>query len=229
MKKLQRRCFVFYLLSFTVLTSLFFYSGCKIIGIVGTPTSYEKKIPAEYDLAAHRKQKVLVLVNQPAWLDARVNLRYYITEAINKNLVRRVKISSRNLVTYNKLFEFRSNQRNFSLLSPAKVGTALEADVVLLVIIEDYQLHEIAETGYYKGLLNTRTILLDAATAEKLWPKSAESKSIKVGFELGEHGREVALKRLVRACAYCTVRYLYDCPKNKFKIFDDKSDIGWGD
>jgi len=229
MKKPQYKRFAFCLFTFAFLTVVFFHSGCRIVGIVGTPRSHEKKITAEYDLAAHRKQRVLVLVNQPAWLDAGVDLRYYITEAINTNLVRKVKIPSRNLVTYNKLFEFRSNQRNFSLLSPAKVGTALEADVVLLVMIEDYQLHEIAETGYYKGLLNTRTILLDTANAEKLWPKSAESKSIKVGFELGERGREVAVKRLVRACAYCTVRYLYDCPKNKFKIFDDKSDIGWGD
>ncbi len=229
MKKPQYKRFAFCLFTFAFLTVVFFHSGCRIVGIVGTPRSHEKKITAEYDLSAHRKQRVLVLVNQPAWLDAGVDLRYYITEAINTNLVRKVKIPSCNLVTYNKLFEFRSNQRNFSLLSPAKVGTALEADVVLLVMIEDYQLHEMAETGYYKGLLNTRTILLDAATAEKLWPKSAESKSIKVGFEVGERGRESALKRLVRACAYCTVRYLYDCPRNKFKIFDDKSDIGWGD
>jgi len=229
MKKPQYKRFAFCLFTFTFLAVVFFHSGCRIVGIVGTPRSHEKKITAEYDLSAHRKQRVLVLVNQPAWLDAGVDLRYYVTEAINTNLVRKVKIPSRNLVTYNKLFEFRSNQRNFSLLSPAKVGTALEADVVLLVMIEDYQLHEMAETGYYKGLLNTRTVLLDAATAEKLWPKSAESKSIKVGFEVGERGRESALKRLVRACAYCTVRYLYDCPRNKFKIFDDKSDIGWGD
>jgi hypothetical protein len=227
MKKPQHERFTFCLFAFTFLATLLFHSGCGIVGVAGTPGSHEKKIPAEYDLTKHRDRKILVLVNQPIWLNAKVNLRYYLTDAINKNLARKVKIPSGNLVAYNELSEFRSNQPNFSLFPPPKAGRALDADVVLLVIIDDYQLHKIAETDYYKGSLNTQTILLDTATGEKLWPKSVKSKSIKVGFEVEERGRELAVKRLVRACAYCTVRYLYNCPKDKFKIFDDKSDVGW--
>jgi len=227
MKKLQHKNFTFYLLSFTVLTSLLFYSGCGIVGLVGTPSRYEKVIPAEYTLASHKKQKMLVLVNQPAWLNAKVNLRYYLTEAINKDLIRKVKIPSGNLITYNTLSEFRSRQPNFSLIPPAKVGSALNANLVLLVMIEDYQLHEIAESGYYKGSLNARSLLLDTAAGKRLWPESEGGKSIRVGFEIENRGWEFAVKRLTAACAYCTVRYLYDCPKNKFKIFDDRSDISW--
>lgn len=227
MKKLQHKSFALYLLSFTVLTSLLFYSGCGIAGTIGTPRSHEKKIPAEYNLAGHRDRKILVLVNQPAWLNANVNLRFYLTEAINNSLVRNVKIPPGNLVTYNELSKFRSNQPNFSLLPPTKVGAALNTNMVLLVMIEDYQLYEIAETGYYKGSLNVQSILLETATGEKLWPESAGSKSVRVGFEVENRGWEFAVKRLATACSYCIVRYLYNCPGDKFKIFDDKSDSSW--
>ncbi|MHC4423451.1 MAG: hypothetical protein ACYSWR_02110 [Planctomycetota bacterium] len=225
MKKTQCGRFVFCLLFF--LTAIFCYGGCRIFSIIATPGSHEKKIPAEYGLAEHRKQKILVLVNQPVWLGARANLRYYLTEVINENLTAKVKIPSRNLIAYRELSQFRSDHADFSLLSPAKVGTALAADLVLLVVFEDYQLHEVAQTRYYKGALSARVILLDVATGETLWPESAQSKSIRVGFEVETRGHEAAVGRLVKACARCIVRYLYDCPKIKFKVFDDKSNIGW--
>lgn len=220
------------LFSLTLLTAVFFYSGCsfaRTVGALSTPSSHEKRIPAEYDLTKHRKQKILVLVNQPRWLNAQVNLRFYLTEAMSKNLIKKVKIRPRFLVGYNELSEFRSNQPNFSLLSPVEVGKALDADMVLLVMLEDYQLNEMPEADYYQGFLNARTILFDTATGEKLWPKSARSKSIKAGFEVESYGQEVAVKRLMNACAHCTVRHFYNCPKDKFKIFDDRSGVGWQD
>ena len=113
------------------------------------------------------------------------------------------------------------------MLSPMEVGKALNADLVLLVVVEDYQLGELPEAGYYRAIMNVRAVLLDVATGEKLWPESAKNKSIQVGFELEQRGREIAAKRLTAACAHCIVRYLYNCSKNKFKIFDDRSNIGW--
>lgn len=211
----------------TCLAAVFIHSGCGIVGIVGTPTSREKKVPAEYDLAKHKNEKLLVLVDQPLLLNAKVNLRYYLTEAINANLVAKVKIPSRNLITYRELAEFRAGQPDSSLLLPSKVGGALGADVVLLVMVEDYQVQEIADTRYYRGSLNAHVVLIETATQERLWPRSRGGKSIKVGFDVGERGREPAVKRLVSACAYCIVRCLYDCRKDKFKIFDDKAHITW--
>lgn len=215
---------------FFMLVVVFFYSGCKyapFVGLLGTPSYHEREVPAEYDLAEHTDRKILVFVNQPAYLNAQANLRFHLTKAINKYLIRNVGILPEHVVSYSELSEFRSAQSDFSLLSPVEVGTAFDANMVLLVVLEDYQLDEIAETGYHKGFLSTRTVLFDTAGGEKLWPKSAKSKSIKVGFEFEDRGREVAIARLVTASAYCTVRYLYDCPKNKFRITEDKSRIGW--
>ena len=212
---------------FLTLVLFFFCSGCGIVGLLGTPSRHERKIPAEYDLTEHKDQKILVLVNQPAYLNAEINLRYYLTEEVRENLIKRIKVSPEELVGYGELSEFRSNRGDFSLLSPVEVGSALGADIVLLVMVENYQLNEMAETGYHTGFLGAETILLETTAGEKLWPKSAKSKSIRVGFEVEERGQEVAVERLTSACARCIVRYLYDCPKNEFKLFDDKSNVGW--
>ena len=198
-----------------------------IVSQLGTPTRHERKVAAEYNLSNHREQKILVLVNQPGWLNVRVNLRYYLTKQINENLIKKAEIPPEHLVGYNELSEFRSGQGDFSLLSPVEVGAALNADMVLLVMVNGYELNRIAKTDYYKGFLSVQGILHNVATGEKLWPRSAKSKSVKVGFEIESRGREAAVHRLVAASAHCTVRHLYDCPKDKFKISDDRSNIGW--
>ncbi len=215
------------LIVFPALVVIFFYNGCGIVGLMGTPSQYEKKIPAEYDLAKQKGQKILVLVEQPAWLGAEMNLRYYLTEAMRKSLTAKVEVQSEYILSYDELSRFRSKRGDFSLLSPAAVGKALGADIVLLVTIQNYRLNEMAETGYYSGFLDAQTALFETATGEKLWPKSAERKSIRVGFETGKKGQEAAVGRLVNACAYCTTRYLYNCPKYKFKIFDEIREVGW--
>ncbi|MHC4158703.1 MAG: hypothetical protein ACYSSO_06460 [Planctomycetota bacterium] len=210
--------------------AVFFHGGCQyapLAGIFGTPGYHERTVTTEYNLAKHTDQKILVLVDQPGWLDAQMNLRFYLTRAINKDLVTKVKIPGTSLVSYNKLSEFRSNQPDFSLLSPVEIGTAVDANMVLLVVVEDYKLNEVAEGNYYEGFLGTRSALFDTATGEKLWPKSAASKSVTVGFEVEPRGRKVAVARLAMACAHCTTRYLYNCPKNRFKIIEDRSRVGW--
>ena len=217
---------------FTFLTAVLFDSGCsftRTVSTLSTPTRHERKIPAEYDLTEHRDQKILVLVNQPAYLNAQTNLRYYLTEEVNKNLIKKLKIPPEYLVTYDGVSAFRSNQSNFSLLSPIEVGKALDANMVLLVMVKDYQLNEMPEANCYQGFLNIQTVLFETAAGRKLWPESERSKSIKVGFDVEHRGREIAVKRLVAACAHCTVRYFYDCPGDKFKTADDKSGVGWED
>ncbi len=213
---------------FLALATVSFCGGCEMLGVLGSSRRSEGKVPAEYDLREHKDQKILVLVDQPGWLNAQANLRYYLTDAINKNIVVNLKINPENLVEYDKLSLLRSNRADFSLLGPVEIGTALDANTVLLVTIEDCQLSEVGEPNYYKGLLSARAALLDTASGKKLWPKSDDSKSISVGFDIEERGREIAVIRLAGACAYCTVRYLYDCPRNKFEISEDRSDVDWG-
>ncbi len=212
---------------FIFLSMVFFSSGCGLVSLFGTPGPDETKIPAEYNLAGRKGQKILVLVNQPYWLDSQTNLRYYLTDAVNLNLAVVTKIPPNQLISYNEVSEFRSRRSDFSSLSPVDVGRALDANMVLLVNIENYRLHELPEAGYCKGSLDASASLFDTATGDKIWPKDAKGRNIKVGFDIENRGQEAAVRRLVAGCAYCAVRYFYDCPKNKFKIADEEQDLGW--
>ena len=217
------------IIAFLVLAGILFQSSCAVISLIATPTSHEKKIPAEYDLTERQEQKILVLVNQPGWLASGVNLRYYLTRAIHYGLTEKIEFLPENIVDYNKLSEFRSNRSDFALLSAQEVGKALGADIVLVVTVEDYQLNLMPEAKYYDGSLSAAVALVDTASGEKLWPDSAESKPVYVGIDIEPNGRRVAIGRLAGALAHCTVRHLYGCTVAKFKIAEDRSGINWED
>jgi len=208
-------------------------SGCRsagsIIGILSSPNRSEKKIPAEYDLKGNKTVKILVLVDQPGWLETSENLRPYITDAVNKIFAEKLKIPHKNLVGYERISEFRKDSRKFLALTPSEVGASLETDITLLIMLEQYSLDELWRSGYYKGFLRAQAALFDSVTAKKLWPGSQQRKTISVGFELEQRSREAAVKRLSNGLAYCTTRYFYDCPVNKFKIADDRSGSAWKD
>jgi len=213
-----------------MLTAIVFQSGCNSLGIIavlGTSGSHEKKVTAECGLADRKNQKILVLVNQGVWLNADVNLRYYLTEVVNENLTEKIKIRPDHLISYSELAEFRSKQPDLAQLSPLELAAALDADMVLLVEVESYGLSELPEGGYYKGYLNICAVLLETATTMKLWPKSEKAKFVKVGFDVETGGREAAVVRLANASAYGIVRYFYNCPMNKFKFADDRSGTQW--
>ena len=215
-------------IAFFALAAALFQGGCGIIGVMGTPSPDEEKSPAEYNLAGQKDKRILVLVEQPAWLSTEVNMRYYLTKAIRERIVMRMEIPPEQLIAYDELAEFRSAQSDFSQLSPVQIGAALKADMVLLVEIENCDLNEMADTGYYKGSLSARATLFDTAASEKLWPKSAKGKGVSVGFEVDSRGKDIASVRLATAAANCIVRYLYDCPKAEFKTADEAKNIGWG-
>lgn len=217
------------LIATAVLVMTLYHSGCKLAGLIGTESQYEKKIPAEYNLYKVKDKKILVLVEQPGWLDVQANLRYYLTKAINKSLEVKVKIKPESIISYDELSEFRSQRGDISLLSPTETGKGLGADLVLMVMIEDCKLSDLAATDYYDGAISIKSALFDTATGLKVWPSEERGKSVKVGFETGEKGLEGAVDRLANGCAYCTTRYFYDCPRYKFKIFDERSGSGWSD
>ncbi|MHC4739237.1 MAG: hypothetical protein ACYS9Y_10075 [Planctomycetota bacterium] len=227
MKKSQYEYFVCYLFAFLFVGGAFFCNGCGLVSMVVSPTRHEKKIPAEYKLREQKDKKILVLVDQPARLNAAANLRYYLTRDIREYLVKKIRIPAKGLISYENLVEFRNNQANFSLMSPLEVGKVLQADIVLVVVVEDFRLYNMAESGFLKGFLSSRAVILDATTGEKVWPKSFESKEIKVGFEFDERNVEIAVSRLTAASAHCITRYFYDCPMDKFRIADDRSGEAW--
>ena len=91
---------------------LLFYAGCDAVGIVSvisTPTSAEAGNSAEYNLSKDKDQKILVFVDQPAYLSAYPNLRFYITDYITKILQDKDKarMSPSLFISYQSLSDFR--------------------------------------------------------------------------------------------------------------------------
>jgi len=213
-----------YLVCLTLAAS-FCCCGCGLIARLLTPTGREKKVPAEFELSGkkYKNKKILVLVQQPAWLSSRVNLRSRLTKPLNRELADKLKIDSDLLVCYDELSDFRSSRADFSSLSPVRVASGLNAATVLLIFIDNYKLDPIEATGYFEGFLGVQAELYDVAGDQRLWPKGSGGRRVQVGFEIGPKGTSAAVSRLANSMAHCIVRYLYNCPVDQFRIFDDRT------
>ena len=203
-------------------------AGCRLAGLVsvlGTESYEEAVVPAEFDMSQHTDSIVLVLVEQPGYINTSINMRFYLTEAINRSLYKSIGMPDSNVIHYEKIADFRAANPEWSKLSPVEMGSRLGADMVLDVCVEDLQVGRAGDADYLSGKLNTRVALLDVDTQEQLWPQSAVGKQVKVGFEIEDRGRDRAVTRLAVASAHCTTRYLYDCKKKRFRIFEDRSAV----
>ncbi|MGB7582136.1 MAG: hypothetical protein WBL85_06790 [Sedimentisphaerales bacterium] len=209
-----------------------FYAGCDAVGLVSvisTPTSAEAGASAEYDLSKDKDQKILVFVDQPAYLSAYPNLRFYITDMITKILQDkdRARISPSLFIDYHSLADLRAATPDFYTLSPTQVGEKLGADLVLVVTVTDCKIRDIPEGGYVAGSLDAYASLYRVSSGEKLWPTTENSRLVQVGFESERRGRDAAVVRLAAAASHCVTRYLYNCPKTGFKISDERTASGW--
>jgi len=206
--------------------------GCQAISLpalLGTPTSAEKKIPAEYNLTEQKDKKILVLVDQPAYFATGINLRYFLTDMIIRMLQSNAKLGSEQFIDYDALAEFRANSDTFWLLTPEQVGSRLGAQLVLFVIVSDYQITLVGDTGLNNGLLEVQAAIVDVATGQRLWPTLEQAKVIQVSFESKRQDSEAAAVRLAVAAAHCVTRYFYNCRKDKFTISEERTGLGWED
>jgi len=208
---------------------LLLQTGCSpgIIAVFGEPTSSEKKVPAEYNLAVQKGAKILILVDQPTYLDAHPNLRFFVTDAISKTFQLQLKIPASLIIDYDTLADYRSETADFSLQSPEQVGSALGADFVLHVVVSNYQITQEGDITNLSAKLDAQATLIKTATGEKVWPMMEPSRLIQVGCESERRGPDTVAVRMASAAARCITRYLYDCPKNQFKILDDRTNMSW--
>ena len=214
-------CFMMFLFS------CLFSSGCGIVSVIGTPSSSEQKIKAQFPLSSYKNEKILVFVDQPGWLTAPLLLRDMVSEGINSSLIQLAKVNSSQVVPYRTLADFRSKRQDFSVMSPAEVAKLLGADLLLLVQLDSYNLSTIEETNYYNGSLGAQAALIETKSGRQLWPVQTQARNILVGFEIARTSPEGALGRLANGLAHCVTRYFYDCPYKRFKIADDRTDTGF--
>jgi hypothetical protein len=225
MKKTNYGNPILWLVTAVILLILSFSFSCGLVSRLGTESSGEKKVPAEYNLAVLKGKKILILVKQPVWVGAPVVLSQMLTEQIGSELKGNVKNKTLEIISYNKLSELRSKETNFGQMSESEIAKKLGADEVLIVMLDSFNLLNLAGANVYKGSLAGKAILIEASDDKELWPGEG-GKIVSVGFDM-ESGQEKALARLSNSFSHCLARYLYDCPAEKFKAADDRSGIGW--
>ncbi len=215
------RRLVFFLIGLSVLCG-----SCNMIGIMGSKSYYEQKIPAELKLKDYARGGVLVFVDETGPGRGEHTLRPQLTDVVGTYLVKKARIKSENLLSSNRLWRLRGEREDFSLLSPVELGRTTGAAVVLYILITDYELYAMDEQGYYGGSLVTRSMLFDVSSGRALWPTEKAGRVVEVGVEIETGGREATLDRLITATAQCITRSFYDCPRPQFRSADEKRDYG---
>ena len=195
--------------------------GCRAISVISSPTIHEQKIPAEYKLAPQAKKGVLVFVDAAQGVARSREVIPDLTEVVKELLVKRVKINKKYIKSDKKLESLRARRDDPSVISPVQIGRESDAGLVLYILIEDYDLTQIDKRGYYAGSMVTRSVIFDVDSGDVLWPVSGQGKRTIAKFALETKGKEIAKDRLGMTVAHCVTRYLYDCPKPKFKASDE--------
>jgi len=201
--------------------------ACNLIGIVGSKSYYEQKVPADFLLKDVAEGGVLVFVDETGAGRSERGLRPGLTETIGAFFVKKAGIKSEYLVSHEWLSQLRSEREDFSALSPVELGGAGGAAVVLYILISDYELYAMGEQEYYGGSLVTRSILFDVSSGRALWPREVGGRVVKTRVELETGGRAVTLNRLIAATAHCITRSFYDCPRPEFRAADEERDYGY--
>jgi len=196
--------------------------ACNLIGIMGSKSYYEQKVPAEFLLEDVAEGGVLIFVDETGAGRAELELRPGLTEAVGAFLVKKARIKNEYLVSNDSLSQLRGEREDFSSLSPVQLGGAAGAAVVLYVLITDYELYAMGEQEYYGGSLVTRSILFDVASGRALWPREGAGRVVKTRVELETGGRAATLNRLIMATAHCITRSFYDCRRPEFRTADEQ-------
>ncbi len=202
-------------------------SGCGMVAVMGTPTRHEKKIPAEYDLTEQKKKKIVIWVESPTWANIPANLSGQLRTSLHANLTEKLKVKSKYIIADEKVRSAAATNMVGIGMGVSEVGKAVGADLVLFAEMQEFSMPKVAEMDYYKGRLAGRVGLFDSATGQQLWPVTEQGKRIHVAFDIEKGNYSKATNRLARAFAHCTTRYLYNCPVDKFRIFEDKSNAAW--
>ena len=201
--------------------------ACNLIGIMGSKSYYEQKVPAELILKDVAQAGLVIFVDETGSGRGELELRPGLTEMIGAFLVKKARIKSKYLVSRERLSQLRGEREDFSSLSPVELGKAAGAAEVLYILIADYELYAIGEQEYYGGSLLTRSILFDVGSGRVLWPREGVGRVVKTRVEIETGGRAATLNRLIAATAHCIVRSFYDCPRPEFRTADEQGDHGF--
>ncbi len=191
--------------------------GCGLVALLGTPSGTEETIPAQYDISQSYDEKILVLVNQPGWVDSPVNMRKEITNKINAYFkVYFKKMPQTSIIDYETVKEVTGGDFTLENMMPAEIAKKFDAGLVLYVEIIDYQFMRLTSDNFSADIKTVST-LYDGHTGNVLWPKERGGSVVSLAVEL-EKGAEKTIARLAVANAHCILRNFYDCRRVKYRV-----------
>jgi hypothetical protein len=203
-------------------------SGCgagEIVGNISSETPSEKEIPAEFKLRP-TEGKIVVVVTQPAWIKSPMDLRNALTNSLNAAFEIKVEIKKERLIAYSEVMNARMSLPEDKRNNPIEIATKLNAQYVLTVEVQDFDLSTFAEKDFYNGMMATKSCLLDIK-GNKLWPKAEgdgyRHTSVEIENEKGTI--QSAVEKLSNATAFCITRYFYNCKADRFHIPEEKREI----
>jgi hypothetical protein len=204
--------------------------GCLFIPVLGSPSAYDIKVPAEIDLKG-RSEKKIVIFAEPTRSVSAPGLDTELAAAIKAEIIKKASIPSGFLFVSGEASPGRANMNlDFRLLSPSQIAREQNAGTILYVRIEEFQMTLLHRQGYYTGYLMTRSMIFDD-TGNQLWPKESSGRLLRTRVEIEIEGSGAARKNLIDATTHCVCRYLYDCPqpdfKTKYEEIDYTKDEYW--
>lgn|GEM_PF-7092664 len=197
--------------------------GCQLGAIVGKPTSYEKKVPAEFGISRSTQGRVAVLV-QGAPGEA---LRRNIVEATLLELEKNAGVRKSRLVPAAEMERLRQNEEKYLAMTSSQIGAAVGAETVLVVKIANYGLYPLPIGGYHDCSMTASAMLVDVKSGTIMWPADGIGREVSLMLE-AERGDSAGIgEKLAMLAAHGVVRYLYDCPKAYFRVAGEKRGSEW--
>jgi hypothetical protein len=203
--------------------------GCaffKLMAAVASPSYYELKIDAEFDLKDRAEGKILIVVGAAGGSMAGPVEKQQLSSMLHALVVGRLKLDEEDVMSHRAIADLLYVKGSVSRLAPKELGRELGAETVLYVFITKYGLYEVPEQGYHYGSMAIRGVLIDSESGDVLWPAKKTGRYVEAMVEVETRGRDVAASRLGTTVSHGIVRNLYDCPKYKYTTRDEVENHG---
>jgi len=147
-------------------------AGCgAMYGIFIDPLVPKEKIPAEHDISG---KKLLVWVDDVACKTPSAILRRELTGQIQRALTRHHAVGS--VIDYENIVQFRRENPDLSELTIRQLGQTSQADEVLYVMVDDFNLQHEAGKGFYDTAMAGYCKIIAVSDGRHLWPAEQISR-----------------------------------------------------
>ncbi|OQA02058.1 MAG: hypothetical protein BWY71_00164 [Planctomycetes bacterium ADurb.Bin412] len=171
--------------------------GCNMLGafygIFIDPLVPAPKVEAEHEFGS---QKVLIWIDDISNHERGPILHREIIENTQREL--RENLKDFQTVAYDDIVRFRRQFPDYPSLNIQEIGQKLQAEQVLYIYIDSFQLQHAAGEGYYLASLNGHLNVIEVETGKRLWPKDHLFRPLSQTGQLEQGQGDLLEDKLVR-------------------------------